>query len=293
MQIEIKLDENCKEPKIIVVTNKMTDEINEIMKRLSDEQPKMIAGFKDDIVEVLEPFDIYRIFAASGKVFAETNHGEYTLRLRLYEMEQRLDSNFFVRISNSDIINLRKVKGFDLSFAGTICVTLSNGTVTYVSRRFVAKIKQKMIQRGLLGFPLGIAIGFVITVIISMCIGDGSFYPVNPELIDTMKNELNAVILQTILCGILGTGFAMASVIWEIDSWSLAKQSGIYFSIACVTMFPIAYITNWMKHNAIGILSYVGIFVAIFVITWLVQYFVWKRKVKRMNDGVRKSNNAK
>ena len=121
MQIEIKLDENCKEPKIIVVTNKMTDEINEIMKRLSDEQPKMISGFK---------------------VFAETNHGEYTLRLRLYEMEQRLDSNFFVRISNSDIINLRKVKGFDLSFAGTICVTLSNGTVTYVSRRFVAKIKQ-------------------------------------------------------------------------------------------------------------------------------------------------------
>ena len=154
-------------------------------------------------------------------------------------------------------------------------------------------MKKKMIQRGLLGFPLGIAIGFVITVIISMCIGDGSFYPVTPELIDTMKNELNAVILQTILCGILGTGFAMASVIWEIDSWSLAKQSGIYFSIACVTMFPIAYITNWMKHNAIGILSYVGIFVAIFVITWLVQYFVWKRKVKRMNDGVRKSNNAK
>ena len=144
-------------------------------------------------------------------------------------------------------------------------------------------MKKKMIQRGLLGFPLGIAIGFVITVIISMCIGDGSFYPVTPELIDTMKNELNAVILQTILCGIMGTGFAMASVIWEIDSWSLAKQSGIYFSIACVTM----------KHNAIGILSYVGIFVAIFVITWLVQYFVWKRKVKRMNDGVRKSNNAK
>ena len=42
-------------------------------------------------------------------------------------------------------------------------------------------MKKKMIQRGLLGFPLGIAIGFVITVIISMCIGDGSFYPVTPE----------------------------------------------------------------------------------------------------------------
>ena len=48
----------------------------------------------------------------------------------------------FVRISNSEIINLKKVKSFDLSFAGTICVTLSNGQTTYVSRRYVSKIKQ-------------------------------------------------------------------------------------------------------------------------------------------------------
>ena len=59
-----------------------------------------------------------------------------------YEAEQRLAKCSFVRISNSDIVNLKKVKGFDLSFVGTICVSLSNGTVTYVSRRYVAKIKQ-------------------------------------------------------------------------------------------------------------------------------------------------------
>ena len=104
MQIEIKIDEKCKEPKIIVMTDKMTDEVNAIIKRLSDEQPQVIAGFRDDVVEVLEPSEIYRVFAASGKVFAETNHGEYALRLRLYEAEQRLDSKTFVRISNSDII---------------------------------------------------------------------------------------------------------------------------------------------------------------------------------------------
>ena len=142
MQIEIKIDEKCKEPKIIVMTDKMTDEVNAIIKRLSDEQPQVIAGFREDVVEVLEPSEIYRVFAESGKVFAETNYGEYALRLRLYEPEQRLDSKTFVRISNSDIINLRKVKRFDLSFVGTICITLSNGTVTYVSRRSVAKIKQ-------------------------------------------------------------------------------------------------------------------------------------------------------
>ena len=149
-------------------------------------------------------------------------------------------------------------------------------------------MKNQIIKRGLVGFPVGIAIGFVITLIISACIRDGSYYPVTPEFIDLMGNELNAVILQTVLCGIIGSGFAMASVIWDIDSWSLAKQSGIYFLIACIIMFPIAYITNWMKHSIAGVLSYLGIFVVIFVIAWLVQYLSWKRKIKRMNDCFKK-----
>lgn len=142
MQIEIKLDENYREPKIIIMTDKMTDEVNDIVKKLSDEQPQLIAGFKDDSVQVIEPSSIYRVYAQSGKVFAETNKGNYLLRLRLYEAEERLEKFSFVRISNSDIINLKKVKSFDLSFAGTICITLSNGTVTYVSRRTVSKIKK-------------------------------------------------------------------------------------------------------------------------------------------------------
>ncbi len=154
-------------------------------------------------------------------------------------------------------------------------------------------MKKNMIQRGLLGFPIGIAIGFVITVIISTCVGDGSFHPVTPELLATTGNELNAVVLQTALSGIMGTGFAMASVIWDIDSWSLAKQSGIYFAIACVIMFPISYIANWMHHSTVGILSYVGIFIAIFIFVWLIQYFVWKSKIKKINAGVKNRNSAK
>ena len=92
MQIEIRIDENCKEPKLIVVTDTITEEISTLLKEFSEKQPPMIAGFREDTVEVLEPSDIYRVFAAAGKVLAETDHGNYTLRLRLYEAEQRLDS---------------------------------------------------------------------------------------------------------------------------------------------------------------------------------------------------------
>ena len=154
-------------------------------------------------------------------------------------------------------------------------------------------MKNQIIKRGLVGFPVGIAIGFVITLIISACIRDGSYYPVTPELIGSMGNELNAVILQTVLCGIMGSGFAMASIIWELDSWSLAKQSGIYFLIACIIMFPIAYIANWMKHSIAGVLSYVCIFIVIFVVVWITQYLCWKRKIKRMNDCFKKVKDTK
>lgn len=149
-------------------------------------------------------------------------------------------------------------------------------------------MKKKILTRGLIGFPIGIAIGFVITIIISMCIGKGAFYPVSPELTETMGSELNAVILQTALCGIMGSGFAMASVIWELDSWSLIKQSGIYFLIISLILLPIAYISNWMDHSVAGVISYAGIFFASFVVVWLIQYFVWKSKIKKMNERINK-----
>lgn len=142
MQIEIKIDETCSEPKILILTDKITEEVNLIFRKLSLDAPLTLTGFRDDTLKILEQQRIIRIYAAAGKVFAMTEEGEYMLRLRLYELEERLDKNNFVRISNSEIINLRKVKNFDLSFTGTICVSLSDGAVTYVSRRYVQKIKQ-------------------------------------------------------------------------------------------------------------------------------------------------------
>lgn len=141
MKIEIQIDQNCTEPKVIIMTDKITDEINAVMKRLSTDTSDMIAGFLEDQVTILDPSDILRFYSESGKIFAQTANATYHIRLRLYELENRF-SKTFVRISNSEIINLKMVKEFDLSFTGTICVTLVNGLVTYVSRRYVSKIKQ-------------------------------------------------------------------------------------------------------------------------------------------------------
>ncbi len=141
MQLEVKIDSACTEPKVVILTASMTEEVNLILNRLSDQSPQMITGSRDDRFEVIEQADLIRIYASAGKVFAVNRKGEYTLRLRLYEIEERLPHQF-VRISNSEIINLKKVDSFDLSLTGTICVKLADGTVTYVSRRYVSKLKK-------------------------------------------------------------------------------------------------------------------------------------------------------
>lgn len=142
MRVEIKIDASCAEPKVVIITDAMTEEIDRMVKQLSETGPQVISGSKDGKLAILEQKDLIRIYASSGKVFAVTVHGEYALRLRLYELEERLDKSRFVRISNSEIINLKKAESFDLSLTGTICVKFSNGTRAYVSRRHVPRIKK-------------------------------------------------------------------------------------------------------------------------------------------------------
>ena len=144
MQVEIRIDSTVREPKVIVLTDRMTDEVNEIVRKISEAEPAMLAGFREDTVTVLDPEEIYRIYAANGKVFAVTAKEEYSLRMRLYEAEERFRGSSFVRISNSEIINLKTVRSFDLSLTGTICVSLKNGETAYVSRRYVTRIKEAL-----------------------------------------------------------------------------------------------------------------------------------------------------
>ena len=142
MQVEIKLDGSYTDPKAIILTASMTEEVSSAVKKLSEEPPPLLLGYKGEMIEILEENDLIQMYANSGKVFVVTQQGEYVLRLRLYELEKRLPANQFVRISNSEIINLKKVDHFDLSFTGTICVQLINDAITYVSRRYVSKLKK-------------------------------------------------------------------------------------------------------------------------------------------------------
>lgn len=147
-------------------------------------------------------------------------------------------------------------------------------------------MKKKIVLRSIFGFPIGIAIGYLITIFISLVWANGYYSPCVPELITTMGNEINAVILQALLCGLLGAGFAASSVIWEIENWGIIKQTGIYFIITSVIMLPIAYFAYWMEHSIVGIFSYFGIFILIFAVFWIIQFVIGKHNVRKMNKNL-------
>lgn len=154
-------------------------------------------------------------------------------------------------------------------------------------------MKKKIILRGMLGVPLGLAMGYVITIVISLIWANGYYSPCVPDLVTAMGSEINAVLLQAILCGILGSGFGAASVIWEMEDWGIVKQTGIYFLIISVIMLPIAYLTHWMEHSLKGILFYFAIFFMIFVAIWIVQFAIAKHNVKKLNETLYKKQNDK
>lgn len=148
-------------------------------------------------------------------------------------------------------------------------------------------MKKKIILRGAIGIPTGITIGYLITVFASLIWGEGYYSPCVPDLTLIMGNEINAVILQTILCALLGVVYGASSVIWEMEYWSIAKQTSIYFLISSFVMIPTAWILFWMEHTLTGFLHYVGIFVIIFISIWLTQYLISMRDVKKINKKIK------
>ena len=126
----------------------LAGEENEDLRRLLKE----LAGFALDPIPVWQGEQTRRIpqgdflrFYTDGKgVSAQTAEDTFAVRLRLYELEERLDPRRFVRISNSEIVNLDRVTALDLSLTGTICMTLNGNVTAYVSRRYVKKIKETL-----------------------------------------------------------------------------------------------------------------------------------------------------
>ena len=142
MDVEIKLEPGRAAPKVIILTGEMTEQVADLARRLAAGESRFLPARQGDQVVLLEPGDIYRIYAQGQQVLARLAEGTAVLRFRLYVLVEKLSGSGFLRISHAELVNFSKVKHLDLSMAGTIRLRMDNGDATYVSRRYMGRIKQ-------------------------------------------------------------------------------------------------------------------------------------------------------
>ncbi len=146
-RIEIKLliEKNWERTTVYIKCRERNDDVEAIIKAVqaySDSAFPPIMAYCDEEMEYVPQRRIIRLYIHNRKVMIETLDKTYEIRKPLHEIEENLDKARFVRISQSETINLRKVKKFDFSLAGTIRVELENGENTYVARRRVKDLKK-------------------------------------------------------------------------------------------------------------------------------------------------------
>lgn len=143
---------------------------------------------------------------------------------------------------------------------------------------------KKIVSRVLYSFPIGISCSVGISLFLSLLFGEGKYYPFAASLVFFTGSEVKAMLLQTMLSGILGGVFGGMSFIWEIERWSILKQTAVYFLSVSIPMMGISYLLYWMEHSLNGFLLYFLIFVMVFFVVWLFNFAIYWFKVRRINQ---------
>ncbi len=88
--------------------------------------------------------DVIVVMRGGRYVTARTAESEHVIRDALTRVEEELDPVWFVRISQSEIINLKYVKRWDFVGGGIIQIEMQNNIICYASRRFASHIRDTL-----------------------------------------------------------------------------------------------------------------------------------------------------
>jgi drug/metabolite transporter (DMT)-like permease len=82
---------------------------------------------------------------------------------------------------------------------------------------------------------------------------------------------------------VIGFVFAFGSAIFEVDNWSIAKQTIMHFLLTSIVFLPCAVLAKWVASDLLSIVFYFLIFILIYFIIWIIQYFIWKNEIAKLN----------
>ena len=142
MKIELNIDNKFEETIVTISANKVDDEIQNLVNYIENKED-YFTGISDGKVCLLNTEDIIRVYVEDRKVYVVTIEGKFIIRKKLYEVQSMLTKDF-IKISQSEIANIKYIHSLDLGLRGTIIINYKNSDISYVSRRMLKEFKMKL-----------------------------------------------------------------------------------------------------------------------------------------------------
>lgn len=99
--------------------------IIDTISKLSAEKNQIIGEYDNNIF-ILQLNDILCFYSDEKYNWCKANKNSYRVKHTLYELEQTLNTNDWIRISHSCILNINHIKCFDIDTIGSIVVVLDD-----------------------------------------------------------------------------------------------------------------------------------------------------------------------
>ncbi len=143
MKIEIDIDDQYPDIEVAIKAPRLTSDIEKMISliRMVNMQ---IAVKRNDETYLLDIEKILYIEGVERNTFIYTTDAMYESELKLYEIEQELLEQDFIRVSKQNIINLKKVKSLKADINRKIRVTLQNDEQIIVSRMYADELRKRL-----------------------------------------------------------------------------------------------------------------------------------------------------
>lgn len=143
MRIKIDEQENLQEIVVTISCRKVDKEVSDIIKLLKMKS-KTISGIKENEVILVKVFETLYIESVDKKTFIYTKEDVFQCKEKLYELEEILEKESFIRISKNTIVNLNKVSKIVPDISRRLILTLENKEKVIVSRSFTFNFKKSL-----------------------------------------------------------------------------------------------------------------------------------------------------
>lgn len=144
MKVSLEIDQKYKETKVLIECQRLDTSVQDLLDFIKGMETEFIVGRDGEMQHIMKPDEIHYFHTEKDSVVAVTANGSFKLKEKLYELEEMLPTNKFIRLSKSVIANLHELSRFEASFNGTLCVYFKSGAKEYVSRTYVATIKEAL-----------------------------------------------------------------------------------------------------------------------------------------------------